>query len=35
LTFQSAGAEVRVTFGPAALDLLRAAHTTSWIDWYP
>jgi hypothetical protein len=34
LTFEIAGDEVRVTFGPDALDLLRAECTISWIDWY-
>jgi hypothetical protein len=34
LTFEITGDEVRVTFGPAALDLLRSECTISWIDWY-
>ncbi len=34
LTFEIAGDEVRVTLGPAALDLLRTECIISWIDWY-
>ena len=34
LRFEIIGDEVRVTFLPKAIELLRAECTISWIDWY-
>jgi hypothetical protein len=33
-TFETVGGEVRVTFLPKAIELLKARCTISWIDWY-